>query len=69
MVNCPSSPAMTTDDIGHEMCHGLTLGRSTDTYFFDAQDGQPWSTSDCVLAVCSCEGLFGFAIAALPFPA
>ena len=31
MAECPSSLAFTTDDIGHEMCHGLTLGRSTDT--------------------------------------
>ena len=31
MVKCPSSLAFTTDDIGHDLCDRLTLGRSTDT--------------------------------------
>ena len=65
----PVVPSFMTCDLCDFLGDALTLGRSTDTYFFDAQDGQPWSTSDCVLAVCSCEGLFYFAIAALPFPA
>ena len=62
MVKCPSSLAFTTDDIGHEMCHVWTLGRSTDTYFFDPLLRSPLPRNCSVLAVCSCEGLSWFVI-------
>ena len=61
-VEMPVVPSFMTCDLCDFLGDALTLGRSTDTYFFDAQDGQPWSTSDCVLAVCSCEGLSWFVI-------
>ena len=55
MVKCPSSPAMTTDDIGHDLCHVLTLGRSTGTQFFDPLLRSPLPGSCSVLAVCRCK--------------
>ena len=54
-VEMPVVPSFMTCDLCVFLGDALTLGRSTDTYFFDAQDGQPWSSSACVLAACRCK--------------